>query len=190
MKKILRDLPDVPPPLPPKRKIVDSGMWILIAFTGVSGALVLILRGWHTFLDISLQMGVFLAELTPKIVGGIFIAATLPLILPKDRVAKWIGADSGFWGLVIAMLAGIAIPGGPGVIFSLAAGFGVAGADLGAIIAFTLGSSLLSLNRTLIWEFSFLPADLVFLRNLISLPLPLLAGWVIRRIVKDKALQT
>ena len=64
--------------------------------------------------------------------------------------------------------------------FPIAAGLGVAGADLGAMIAFISGWSLLGLNRTLIWEFSFLPADLVWTRYLLSLPVPILLGLAVR----------
>ena len=105
-----------------------------------------------------------------------FIAATLPLLLPRDRVAAWIGRESGLRGLLLAGFAGTAIPGGPAMIFPLAASFGAAGADLGAVMAFVSGWGLLSLNRTLIWEFSFLPAGLVWWRVGLCLPFPILVG--------------
>jgi hypothetical protein len=71
--------------------------------------------------------------------------------------------------------------------FPLAAGLGVAGADLGAVIAFISGWSLLGLNRTLIWEFSFLPADLVWTRYLLSLPMPVLLGMAARSLMQRRA---
>lgn len=52
------------------------------------------------------------------------IAATLPLLLPRDNVAVWIGRESGVRGLLLTAFAGAAIPGGPALTFPLAASFG------------------------------------------------------------------
>jgi hypothetical protein len=61
-----------------------------------------------------------------------------------------------------------------------------AGADLGAGIALVSGWVLLGLNRTLIWEFSFLPADFVLLRVALSLPVPILLGWATRKLYQGR----
>lgn len=70
--------------------------------------------------------------------------------------------------------------------FPLAAGLTAAGADLGATIAFVSGWSLLGLNRTLIWEFSFLPSDLVWTRYMLSLPAPVLLGLAARAVMQRR----
>lgn len=163
-------------PKPAKRPVVDGGFLVLAGLTLLAGVLVAIQAGPGRLWAIIVETFGFIALLAPKILGGVFIAASLPLLLPREKVAEWIGRESGLRGLALAALAGAAIPGGPMMTFPLAAGFAVVGADIGAIMAFVSGWNLLSLNRTLIWEFSFLPADLVWLRVLISLPLPLLLG--------------
>lgn len=66
--------------------------------------------------------------------------------------------------------------------FPLAASFGLVGADVGAIMTFVSSWALLSLNRTLIWEFSFLPVDLVWWRILLCLPVPILVGMAARAV--------
>lgn len=180
------DLPDLPPASPPRRRLIDSGILVLAAFTLVSGSAVLWRDGLGRVLPVFGETAWFLAELAPKVVAGIFIAATLPLVLPKDRVAAWIGHDSGLRGLAIAALSGTLIPGGPMVIFLLGTGFLGAGADLGAVVAFISGWSLLSLNRTLIWEMSFLPLHLVAIRFLVSLPMPLLMGTAVRFLINGR----
>jgi len=166
---------DPPSELKP-RKIIDGGFLVLFGFTLAAGLIVALTKGLDRVEEIIAETLWFLALLSPKIAAGIFIAATLPLILPKDKVGRWIGVESGLRGLVLATVAGAAIPGGPMMTFPLAAGFGIAGADLGAMLAFVTGWSLLGLNRTLIWEFSFLPHDLVWTRYLLSLPFPVLVG--------------
>lgn len=180
MRLSLKDTKAPPPPSLRRRKIVDGGFLVLAALTCLAAALVGSRAGFSRLWQISVETFGFIAVLSPKILAGVFIAATLPLILPRDRVAAWIGRESGVRGLILAGLAGAAIPGGPMMTFPLAAGFAVTGADLGAVIAFVSGWNLLSLNRTLIWEFSFLPAELVWVRFLISLPIPVLLGLAAR----------
>lgn len=165
-----------PPPVQRPRRIVDAGLLVLLSFTLLAGGLVAWREGPARVWQIAQDTFGFLALLGPKIGAGIYIAATLPLVLPRDKVGRWIGSESGVRGLVLATLAGAAIPGGPMMTFPLAAGFGVAGADIGAMLAFVTGWSLLSLNRTLIWEFSFLPHDIVWIRYLLSLSFPILVG--------------
>ncbi|MGB5862792.1 MAG: hypothetical protein WBG95_00670 [Sulfitobacter sp.] len=169
-----------PPPIRKKRQIIDGSLLVLSAFTALAGIAVFLSSGAGRALEIVADTFTFLAVLSPKIAAGIFIAATLPLLLPKEHVGRLIGRESGLRGLLIAAFCGAAIPGGPMMTFPIAAGLGVAGADLGAMIAFISGWSLLGLNRTLIWEFSFLPADLVWTRYLLSLPVPILLGLAVR----------
>lgn len=180
MKNIAAD----PPPPQTRRRAIDGGFLVLAAFTLAAGGVVALTRGADRALQIVVDTAWFVTILSPKIAAGIFIAATLPLLMPRDRVAQWIGRESGLRGLALAALAGAAIPGGPMMTFPLAAGFVTAGADIGAVVAFVSGWSLLGLNRTLIWEFSFLPADLVWTRYLLCLPFPLLIGYGARRVAR------
>jgi hypothetical protein len=41
--------------------------------------------------------------------------------------------------------------------------------------------ALLSLNRTLIWELSFLPPHIVLVRVALSFAIPVALGWIVRR---------
>ncbi len=87
-------------------------------------------------------------------------------------------------GLLVATAKGALVPGGPMMIFPLAAGFRAAGATTATIVTFVTAWSLLGINRTVIWEMSFLHVDFVALRVLICLPLPLLAGLIARRVLR------
>lgn len=178
----LKNIATEPPPEQPVRRVFDTGFYILALSALAAGVLVVILKGWGRALEIARDEMMFMVVLAPKIAAGMFIAATLPLLLPRDKVAIWIGRESGLRGLLIAGFAGAAIPGGPAMTFPLAASFGLVGADVGAIMAFVTSWALLSLNRTLIWEFSFLPVDLVWWRVLLCLPFPILIGLAARAI--------
>jgi len=127
----------------------------------------------------------FLALLSPKILCGLFVASALPLLIPREHVISLMGRDSGLRGLGLGTLAGMLVPGGPVMTFALAASFLTAGASRGVLIAFITAWSLLGLNRTIIWEMSFLSTEFVALRYLLCLPLPILAGLLARALLPE-----
>ncbi len=135
-------------------------------------------------LEITLEYLGFLAILSPKILCGFFVAASIPILIPHEILAKWVGKNSGARGMAIASLAGAVIPGGPMMIFPMAAGFRTAGASTATLIAFVTAWSLGGVNRTIVWELSFLHIDFVLVRVLICLPLPFLAGWVASKVLE------
>jgi uncharacterized membrane protein YraQ (UPF0718 family) len=102
-------------------------------------------------------------------------------------VMRWVGAESGFLGIVIATLAGTICPGGPITIFPIAAAFVAIGADTGAAIAFITSWTLLGYARVLVWELPFFGGHFVFWRILIALPLPIVAALVARAVIAFQA---
>jgi uncharacterized membrane protein YraQ (UPF0718 family) len=159
---------------------LDKGFYILLTATIVAGVLVMLQSGLAHTLQIAVGAAGLFGILLPKIGAGVFIAATIPVLVPRERIAALIGRESGVKGLATATLAGAVLPGGPSMAYPLTASLLASGADLGAGLAFVSGWSLLNLNRTLIWELSFLPPQFVGLRILVSLLLPLAIGWAAR----------
>lgn len=168
----------------PKRKLIDGGFLFVLALAAVSGAAVLWLKGPERFAEILLRDIGFSLALLPKIAAGVLVASAMPFLLPRKRVLALIGPESGVRGLAIAMAAGAVFPGGPSVTYPLTIGLMAAGADLGAGVALVSGWVLLGLNRTLIWELSFLPPEFVALRVALSLPAPILLGVAIRHAMR------
>jgi len=125
-----------------------------------------------------------LGLLGPKILAGFFIAASVPILLPPEQLNRWVGRDSGIRGLLVATAAGALVPGGPMMIFPLAASFRLAGATTATLIAFVTAWSLYGINRTVIWEMSFLHVNFVLARVALCLPMPVLAGWVAQKVLK------
>lgn len=165
-----------PPPLG-RQSAFDTSFLILLAIATAAGCAVAWLKGPMRVVEIAASYLGFLALLSPKILCGFFIAAAVPILVPREVLTRWIGQDSGARGLAVACLAGALVPGGPMMIFPLAASFILAGAGMGTIVSFVTAWSLFGLNRTVIWEMSFLHIDFVLLRVAICLPLPFLAGW-------------
>ena len=173
-------LPQVFLPAPPiKRAPRRTFDWstAFIAVVVVTAAVTVYWRdGQARFLEIlSADVALFF-DILPKVLAACLIAAFVGVLMPRDVVVKWVCAESGFLGLVIATLAGIIVPGGPITVYPVAAAFMAVGAGTGATIAFVTSWTLLGYNRALVWELPFFGADFVIWRGLAALPLPIVAG--------------
>jgi uncharacterized membrane protein YraQ (UPF0718 family) len=160
----------------PRRRTFDWST-AFIAVVVFSAAIAVYWRdGQARFLEI-LSTDVFLFfDILPKVLAACLIAAFVAILMPRDVVVKWVGAESGFLGLVIATLAGIIVPGGPITVYPVAAAFMAVGAGTGATIAFVTSWTLLGYSRALVWELPFFGADFVIWRAIAALPLPIIAG--------------
>ena len=123
-------------------------------------------------------------DMLPKVLAGCLIGAFVTLILPRELVARWVGHESGFAGLLIAALFGFILPGGPITIYPVAGAFLLMGADAGAVVAFITCWTLCGYTRALVWELPFFGAHFVLWRIAEALPLPILAGMLARVAVK------
>ncbi len=174
-----------PPPLPPiikrrKRKPFDwstAGIGLMML---TAAAIVYFRDGKDRFLEILYHDLWLFADVLLKVLAGCLIGAFLARLLPRELVAKWIGAESGIVGLLIATLLGAVLPGGPVTIYPIASALLFVGADVGATIAFITSWTLIAYTRALVWEIPFFGLDFVIWRTIISLPLPIIAGLLAR----------
>ena len=177
-------------PLPPeapikrvKRKAFDWSSAAVGVAVAVSAAVVYWRDGQARFLEILFgDLGLFI-DILPKVLAACLIAAFVAVLMPREVVLRWVGAESGVLGIVIATLAGIICPGGPITIFPIAAAFVAIGADTGAAIAFITSWTLLGYARMLVWELPFFGGEFVFWRCVIALPMPFIAGLLARAVV-------
>jgi uncharacterized membrane protein YraQ (UPF0718 family) len=173
--------------LAPKRRRRRAFDWSTAAIAAVSlGAAFAVYRrdGFEHFLAI-LQIDITLfGEMLPKVLAGCLIGAFVTLILPRELVARWVGHESGFTGLLIAALFGFILPGGPITIYPVAGAFLVMGADIGAVVTFIVSWTLIGYTRALVWELPFFGYEFVIWRIVEALPLPLFAGLFARIAVR------
>jgi len=169
------------PPLTRRKRPSFDWSTIFIAVVMTSAAVIVYLRdGQERFLEILFHDFWMVVDIMPKVLAACLIAAFVAVLMPRDAVVRWVGAESGFLGLVIATIAGIIVPGGPITVFPIAAAFLAVGADVGATIAFVTSWTLLGYSRILIWEMPFFGYDFVFWRFLPALALPIVAGLLAR----------
>ena len=152
----------------------------------VVGAMVTVYvrEGGGKFLEILISDAWLFLNMLPNLLAGCLVGAFIALLLPREMVNRWVGAESGFTGILIATVAGAILPGGPFTIYPIAATLAVMGADVGAICALIVSWSLLGYSRALIWELPFFGVDFVGWRVLLAIPLPFIAGLLARPIAR------
>jgi uncharacterized membrane protein YraQ (UPF0718 family) len=162
------------------KRAFDRSFWLFAGMSVLAGVVCWIWAGPEVFEhglhdDLGLMTG-----LAPRIVLAMFVAGLVESVLPKDKVAYWVGAESGMRGLLIATLAGALTPGGPITSFPFVVALYMAGADRGSLVAYLTAWSLLGFQRVTVWELPFLGFDFVWVRTLANLPFPILAGIIAR----------
>jgi uncharacterized membrane protein YraQ (UPF0718 family) len=114
--------------------------------------------------------------LLPRIMIGVVGSGYIAAIMPENLITTWIGPQSGLLGIAIATLAGAITPGGAVVGFSVGAAALKGGGGAPQVIAYTTAWSLYAVTRLINWEVAMMPPNVVWLRAMVSIPLPLLAG--------------
>ena len=157
---------------------MDGSFWIMIAatiaLTGIAGYY----QGWEVTLHGLYGGGRLLVEVIPRMIFAFALAGLVQVLIPKELIVGWIGAGSGFKGLVVGSLAGTLTPGGPMTHFPIVVSFYRAGADVGPIIAYITAWALLGIHRLIIWEIPLLGAEISLVRFAVSLALPPLVGYL------------
>jgi uncharacterized membrane protein YraQ (UPF0718 family) len=166
------------------RRAFDWSAAVIAALAFTAAATVFVRDGRERFFAILMDDFGLFGVMLPNVLAGCFIGAFVTLLLPREKVARWVGAESGIAGILIATIAGAIMPGGPFTIYPVAGAFLAAGADAGAACAFVIAWTLIGYTRAIVWELPFFGLDFVAWRILFSLPLPILAGVMARALWK------
>ncbi|MDO9500781.1 permease [Falsiroseomonas sp.] len=149
---------------------------VISALTLAAAVAVWVLRGMGAVQHALAATWDLILTVLPSILGGLLLSAALRQLVPPGALARWMGAESGLRGLLVATAAGMVMPGGPVAAFPVVLVLAQAGADRGALIAFVLAWSLNGFQRIVVWELPILGPDFALLRLICGLPLPILAG--------------
>lgn len=115
-------------------------------------------------------------EIMPRIALALIAAGFIGVLTPSEPVARYIGADSGFTGILLASLVGGFVPGGPILSFPIVVVLYKAGAGLPQLVAFLTAWSVFAFHRVLIYEVALMGWRFSAVRLTSSLVLPPLAG--------------
>lgn len=178
---------ETPPPARPRRRAFDWPTAILIAIVVTAAFYVYWRDGPAQFLNVVWSDAELFVSILPKVLAGCLLAALITILLPRDTINRWVGAESGMKGILISALVGVILPGGPFTIFPVAGAFIGMGADVAAAITLITSWTLIGINRAVVWEMAFFGFDFVGWRWLAALPLPILAGLLARAIARHVA---
>ncbi|MFN3350745.1 hypothetical protein [Pseudorhodoplanes sp.] len=153
--------------------IVAGALWMIVAALALGVAK----RSMPLLRESARGGGGEFLRLIPRIAIGVLGSGFIAAALPQDSVAYWLGSSSGILGIVIATVAGAMTPGGPVVGFAIAAAALKGGAGAPQVIAYATAWALYAFPRLLSYELPIMPARLVWLRVVASLPLPFIAAW-------------
>jgi uncharacterized membrane protein YraQ (UPF0718 family) len=105
------------------------------------------------------------------------VAGLVQVLIPRELISRWLGAEAGFKGILLGCVAGGLVPGSPYSIFPIIASFYQAGASIGTIVGFISAWSLWSVSR-LPMELAIIGPRVTLAHYLSTLIFPPLAGLI------------
>ncbi len=152
--------------------IIDIMLWGSVAAVGF-----IALQRGRPVLRASMREGAMdFINIVPRIALGVIGSGYIAAVIPREIITGWLGPNSGWFGVLTAVIAGAATPGGPVVGFSIGAVALKAGGGTPQVIAYVVAWALFAFQRLLLWEIPFMPARFVWFRAAVSLPFPFLAA--------------
>ena len=112
--------------------------------------------------------GNLLVQILPLLIFAFIVAGMIRVLIPQELISKWVGAESGFRGILIGSVLGGIMPGGPYVSMPIIAGLLRTGAGIGTMVALITSWSLIAIARLpmevgiLGWKFSLIRLACVF----------------------------
>ena len=107
---------------------------------------------------------------------GFIIAGLLEVLISPSEITAWVGTESSTRGILAGWLAGLMLPGGPYLLFPIAAKLWNSGASPGVVIALITAKSLVSPIRMLTYEAPLLGWPLTLARCVPALFVPPIMG--------------
>ncbi|HEY74349.1 MAG TPA: hypothetical protein G4N99_13895 [Thermoflexia bacterium] len=111
----------------------------------------------------------------PILLLGFVIAGLVQVIVPREVISRWLGAQVGVKGILTACVAGGLMPGAPYAVFPLAAVLYQSGAGMGAVVGFLTAWALWSVSRLPV-EMALVDPKVALVRYAITFVIPPIAG--------------
>jgi uncharacterized membrane protein YraQ (UPF0718 family) len=128
--------------------------------------------------------GTLLWQIIPLLIFAFIVGGMIQILVPNEIVSRWVGAESGFRGLLIGSAIGGFMPGGPYVSMPIVAGLLRTGASIGTMVSLMTAWSLIAIARLPIevgilgWKFALIPLACVFF-------FPPIAGFIANRLFSN-----
>ena len=163
----------------PKWRRVDPSLLLMLGFL-VAAVVTAVVREGSGGLGEGLDStGVLVKRALPFLIVGLTLAGMLQVLIPAGVIGRWMGEEAGTKGLIVGILVGTVTPGGPFIMFPIAAALMNSGAGIGAMGGYTASRNLFAFNRLIIWEIPFLGAPFALARIGASLLMPVITALLV-----------
>ena len=125
--------------------------------------------------------GIMLIQIIPLLIFAMILAGVIPRLIPQEMISSWVGAESGWRGILIGSAVGAIMPGGPYVSLPLAAGLLRAGAGIGTMVALLTSWSVIAITR-LPMEIGIMGWKFALIRMACGFFFPPIAGFIAARL--------
>lgn len=155
---------------------------IITVITFVAGGSGLVLRGFSTSINTAVKTALMLFV-------SFVLIGQLQVLITKDALERWLQKLSGIKGIIVGAIAGGLFPGGPYIYFPFIESFNKKGMPFNIFIAFIFGKNVYDFTR-IPMEVSLIDPNITLIRNLITLPIPIIAGLLAKRFYKDRTIES
>lgn len=159
-----------------------KSFWLFVAFAAVMSVGCYAVIGPDAFAAAVDRNTELMTGVLPRVIAAQLLAGFVWVLLPRERLSAFLEKNRGRRGLLVAAAVGAITPGGPASAFPFLAILAGLGADVGILVAYITSWALIGVQRIIVWDMPFMGADFSLLRLLVSLPLPILAAIVARRL--------
>jgi len=111
----------------------------------------------------------------PILLLGFVLAGLVQVLVPQEVISRWLGAQAGIKGILVACVVGGVVPGAPYAVFPLVGTLYQSGAGLGAIVGFLAAWALWSVSRLPV-EMALVDPRVALVRYGITFIVPPVAG--------------
>jgi len=160
-----------------KRKKVDASLWILLGLALVAAG-VAFARDRRLPLDGLAATARLLRGVWIELLLGFVLAGLIDVLVPSQALIRWLGGERPLRGILVGWVVGLAVPGGPYVLFPMVASLFGKGVAAGPLIALVSAKTLVSPIRMLTYEAPLLGWPLTLARLIPGVLVPPVLGIV------------
>jgi uncharacterized membrane protein YraQ (UPF0718 family) len=156
---------------------MDLSLWIL---TGLVAAALVVAFTRDSQLPMAglRASGRLLGAVWIEIALGFVLAGLLDVLVSRELLVRWLGSGQGARGILVGWAVGLALPGGPYLLFPLVASLYGKGAGAGPLITLVAAKTLVSPVRMLTYEAPLLGWPLTLARLVPGVLVPPVLGLV------------
>ena len=159
--------------------LIPTIIFTIIAF--IVGGSSLVSRGFSISMHIGIQSAFML-------LASFVLVGQIQVLITKEIINKWLQRFSGLKGIIIGAIAGGLFPGGPYIYYPFIRGFEGKGLPFYILVTFIFGKGVYDFSR-IPMEMSLIDSRITLIRNLITLPIPIIVGMLAKRVYQNRTIE-